>query len=68
MSKGANLAPQEISMLFRVLPETNCQGLFNQIHKKFKNIHAFYRCHFLQLIFLCCLDIIEVGKSLLFIF
>ena len=34
MSNGANLAPHEISMLFAVLPETNCQGLFNQIHKK----------------------------------
>src|SRR5699024_6748567 len=34
MSKGASLAPQEISMLFAVLPETNCQGLFNQVHKK----------------------------------
>ena len=33
MSKGASLAPQEIKMLFAVLPETNCQGLFNQIHK-----------------------------------
>ena len=26
--------PREISMLLAVLPETNCQGLFNQIHKK----------------------------------
>ena len=34
MSKGANLAPQEMRMDFAVLPETNCQGLFNQIHKK----------------------------------
>ena len=34
MSKGANLAPQEIRIDFAVLPETNCQGLFNQIHKK----------------------------------
>jgi len=34
MSKGASRAPQEIKMLFAVLPETNCQGLFNQIHKK----------------------------------
>ena len=33
LSNGANLAPHEISMLFAVLPETNCQGLFNQIHK-----------------------------------
>ncbi|MFR7411516.1 MAG: hypothetical protein ACLUTR_14685, partial [Ruminococcus bicirculans (ex Wegman et al. 2014)] len=33
MSKGASLAPQEIKMLLAVLPETNCQGLFNQIHK-----------------------------------
>ena len=29
-----NLAPQEIRMDFAVLPETNCQGRFNQIHKK----------------------------------
>ena len=34
ISNGASLAPQEISMLLAVLPETNCQGLFNQIHKK----------------------------------
>ena len=34
MSKGASLAPQEIRIDFAVLPETNCQGLFNQIHKK----------------------------------
>ena len=34
MSKGANLAPQLTSIDFAVLPETNCQGLFNQIHKK----------------------------------
>ena len=34
LSKGASRAPQEIRMLFRVLPETSCQGLFNQIHKK----------------------------------
>ena len=34
LSKEASLAPQEIKMLLAVLPETNCQGLFNQIHKK----------------------------------
>ena len=34
MSKGARRAPQEIKILLAVLPETNCQGLFNQIHKK----------------------------------
>jgi len=34
MSKGASLAPQEIKIDLAVLPETNCQGLFNQIHKK----------------------------------
>ena len=34
MSKGASLAPQEIRIDFAVLPETNCQGLFNQIHRK----------------------------------
>ena len=28
MSKGANLAPQEIRMDFAVLPETKSQGLF----------------------------------------
>ena len=33
MSNGANLAPQEIRIDLAVLPETNCQGLFNQIHK-----------------------------------
>lgn len=37
MSKGASLAPQEIKMLFAVLPETICKGLFNHVHKKFKN-------------------------------
>ena len=36
MSKGANLAPQLTSIDFAVLPETNCQGLFHQIHKKSK--------------------------------
>jgi len=34
MSNGANLAPQLIKIDFAVFPETNCQGLFNQIHKK----------------------------------
>ncbi|RGF41342.1 hypothetical protein DXA32_02325 [Subdoligranulum sp. OF01-18] len=34
ISKGARRAPQEIRIDFAVLPETNCQGLFNQIHKK----------------------------------
>jgi len=34
ISNGASLAPQEIRILLAVLPETNCQGLFNQIHKK----------------------------------
>ena len=34
LSKGASRAPQEIRMDLAVLPETNCQGLFNQIHKK----------------------------------
>jgi len=30
MSKGASLAPQEIRIDLAVLPETKCQGLFNQ--------------------------------------
>ena len=30
MSNGANRAAQEIKIDFNVLPETNCQGLFNQ--------------------------------------
>ncbi|RCH53025.1 hypothetical protein C4885_02825 [Subdoligranulum sp. APC924/74] len=34
ISKGARRAPQEIRIDFAVLPETNCQGLFNQIHRK----------------------------------
>ena len=34
MSKGAKRAPQEIRIDFAVLPETFCQGLFHQIHKK----------------------------------
>lgn len=34
MSNGASLAPQLIKIDLAVLPETNCQGLFNQIHKK----------------------------------
>jgi hypothetical protein len=34
MSKGASRAPQEIKMLFAVLPETKSQGLFHQIHKE----------------------------------
>lgn len=32
--KAASLTPTEIKIDFAVLPETNCQGLFNQIHKK----------------------------------
>ena len=34
LSKGASRAPQEIRMLFRVLPETKSQGLFHQIQKE----------------------------------
>ncbi|OUN06756.1 hypothetical protein B5G40_15980 [Flavonifractor sp. An9] len=34
MSNTARRAPQEIRMDFAVLPETSCQGLFNQIHRK----------------------------------
>jgi len=34
ISKGARRAPQEILIDLAVLPETNCQGLFHQIHKK----------------------------------
>ena len=33
MSKAASRAPQEISIDFAVLPETNCQGLFHQNKK-----------------------------------
>ena len=33
MSNGASRAPQEIKIDLAVLPETNCQGLFNRIHK-----------------------------------
>ena len=42
LSNGANLAPHEISMLFAVLPETFCKGLFNQIHKKFIKRQPFF--------------------------
>jgi acetolactate synthase regulatory subunit len=34
MSKGASLEAQEIRIDLAVFPETSCQGLFNQIHKK----------------------------------
>ncbi|MEQ2766502.1 hypothetical protein AAAV17_30905, partial [Eisenbergiella tayi] len=34
ISNTARRAPQEIKIDLAVLPETNCQGLFNQIHKK----------------------------------
>ena len=34
LSKGANLAPQEMRMDFAVLPETKSQGLFHQIQKE----------------------------------
>jgi len=34
ISKGARRAPQDTKILFAVLPVTECQGLFNQIHKK----------------------------------
>jgi acetolactate synthase regulatory subunit len=36
MSNTASRAPQEIRIDLAVLPETNCQGLFNQIHKTYK--------------------------------
>ena len=32
--KAANLTPTLIRIDFAVFPETSCQGLFNQIHKK----------------------------------
>ena len=32
--KAASLTPTEIKIDLAVLPETNCQGLFHQIHKK----------------------------------
>ena len=32
--ENLGVPPQEIKMLLAVLPETSCQGLFNQIHKK----------------------------------
>jgi hypothetical protein len=35
MSNGESLAPQEISMLFAVLPRAVCQGFFHQIHRMF---------------------------------
>ena len=34
ISNTARRAPQKIKIDLAVLPETNCQGLFNQIHKK----------------------------------
>jgi len=34
MSKGASLEAQEIRIDLAVFPETDCQGFFNQIHKK----------------------------------
>jgi len=34
MSKGASLAPQEMSMLLAVLPVALCQGLFHIRNKK----------------------------------
>src|SRR5574344_1338287 len=34
MSKGANLAPQEIRIDFAVLPETCCKGIFSTLLKK----------------------------------
>lgn len=37
MSKGANLAPQEIKIEERVLPVACCQGLFNHIYTLFKS-------------------------------
>ena len=42
LSNGADLVPHEISMLFAVLPETFCKGLFNQIHKKFIKRQPFF--------------------------
>ena len=39
---GAIRAPQEIRMDFAVLPETSCQGLFNQIHEKVTNERLFF--------------------------
>lgn len=34
LSKGANLAPQEIRILFAVFPVTKCQGLFHHSEQK----------------------------------
>jgi len=42
MSKGASLAPQEIRIDFAVLPETKCQGLFNQFVGFHKDIFCGY--------------------------
>ena len=53
-------------------PETSCQGLFNQIHKKATILRLVpaLKIYFQRfpLIFSLVLRIIEVGKSLLFIF
>ena len=41
MSKIKDLAAGLIRMLLAVLPETSCQGLFNQIHEKVTNKRLF---------------------------
>ena len=41
MSNGARRAPQEIKMLFAVLPETKSQGLFHQIHKEGEQLSVY---------------------------
>ena len=69
MSKIEVLAAALIRMLLAVLPETSCQGLFNQIYKK-ATILRFYRLRILPVLvdFSLVLCIIKVGKFLLSIF
>ena len=45
MSKGASREPQEIKMLFAVLPETKCQGLFST---PYISLHEKSHCRFLH--------------------
>jgi len=49
MSKGANLAAQEIRIDLAVLPQTKCQGLFNQyINSQWKSRRDVFKTEYMK--------------------
>ena len=72
MLKTLKRTPADMIIDMAVLPETSCQGLFNQIHKKVTILRLVpaLKIYFQRfpLIFSLVLRIIKVGKSLLLIF